>query len=122
MQKDYTAWHQIKTSVNNTGHRAYFHEKEVWFCNLGLNIGYEEDGKGKNLLRPVIILRKFNKLIFLAIPLTSQQKEGCFYHTFFLNPTTRDTALLSQVRILDSKRLKYKIGHVPLNDFLQIKQ
>ena len=36
-------------------------EKEVWMCNLGRNIGYEENGKGSDFLRPVLILKVFNR-------------------------------------------------------------
>ena len=49
---------------------------------MGLNIGYEQDGKGEDFLRPVLILKKFNKRVFLGIPLTKIKKDSHFYHNF----------------------------------------
>jgi hypothetical protein len=36
------------------------HEREIWWCSMGVNIGDEEDGKNELFERPVLILRKFN--------------------------------------------------------------
>jgi len=64
MEKNYKNWHKKKTKINNEKERPYFHEREIWFCNLGLNIGFEQDGVGEDFLRPIIIIRKFNNEIF----------------------------------------------------------
>ena len=40
-----------------------FSEREVWFLKIGVNVGYEQDGNGKEYLRPAIILKKFNEVI-----------------------------------------------------------
>jgi hypothetical protein len=36
----------------------YVHEREVWGCSLGANIGVEADGKHDNFERPVLVLMK----------------------------------------------------------------
>ena len=120
--KDYGFWHKIKTFLHNEKPRIYFHLGEVWFCNLGANIGFEQDGDGKEYLRPVIILRKFNNEIFWAIPLTKTKKEGRYYYHFYFRDDSGSTAILSQIRLLDAKRLKYKTGTVSQSDFAEIKQ
>ena len=80
--KDYRLWHKLKLFLNNRKIRAYFHESEVWFCHLGENIGYEQDGRGISFLRPIIILKKFNNQIFWAVPLTKTTKKNKYYYAF----------------------------------------
>ena len=60
MNKDFKGWHKDKEIIHNEKPRVFFHEREIWFTYLGVNIGFEQDGQGDKFLRPVIILRKFN--------------------------------------------------------------
>lgn len=107
MQKDFDNWSKKKKVIQDRD-RAFFREGDVWWSSLGVNIGSEEDGKNNEFERPIMILKKFNKEIFWALPITTQQKSGRYYFTY-----TRDgnqyAILLSQIRLLDSKRLKRKI-------------
>lgn len=121
-KKDFSLWHKLKTFLHNEKPRIYFHEAEVWFCNLGMNVGFEQDGQGEEYLRPVIILRKFNNEIFWAIPLTKTRKQGKYYYPFYFKPGMESTAIISQIRLTDAKRLKYKSGSVAQKDFVEIKQ
>ncbi len=120
MEKKYEQWSPIKQIVNNERPRVFFEEREIWFSYFGENIGFEQDGKGKEFQRPVLILKKFNKEISWVIPLTHSSKKGLYYFSFQLNGTT-STAILSQIRLLDAKRFKYKIGTVHKNDFAELK-
>jgi len=81
-EKEYTIWHRIKTIVHNEKERPYFHEREIWFCSLGANIGFEQDGRGEEYLRPAIIIRKFNNEVGWIVPLTKNQKKGKYYFSF----------------------------------------
>jgi mRNA interferase MazF len=60
--------------------QASFEERYVWCCSLGLNVGDAEYGKGVNLRRPVLVLKKFNKRIFWGIPFATQVKDKPYYH------------------------------------------
>src|SRR5437762_1953858 len=120
MQKDYQKWTRLKTTVHNEKPRVFFKEREIWFCHLGENVGFEQDGRGEQFLRPIIVLKKFNKELFWGIPLTKNQKSGKYYYSFRLNNNV-STAILSQFRLIDAKRLKYKIGDIITGDFIEIK-
>ena len=74
MKKDYTKWHKIKTDINNAEKRVFFHEREIWFCYVGANVGFEQDGNKEEYLRPVLVVRKFNNEVFWGIPLTKSEK------------------------------------------------
>lgn len=109
--KDFDQWNSCKKQLETEITQTFFHEKEVWFVALGVNLGNEQDGKGERFWRPVIVLKKFNTQIFLAVPMTSKVRYGKYYFSFNLASKTR-TALLSQVRLLDSKRMIRKIGNI----------
>jgi hypothetical protein len=49
MEKNYRAWTPLKRQLNNAdGACLFFHEREIWHCHLGENIGFEQDGRGDN--------------------------------------------------------------------------
>src|ERR1700686_1884222 len=117
MKKDYIKWHAKKTEIEHSDDvRIFFHEREVWWCSVGSNIGFEQDGKGEKFARPVLIFKKFNKEIFWALPLSTKikmnEKTKKFYSAVNLNDGIDRVAILSQLRLTDGKRLIDKIGVV----------
>ena len=128
MKKDYTKWMGLKAGIHNDKTRPFFHEREIWFSSLGENVGFEQDGSGENFRRPVIILRKFNNEVIWVLPLTRTDKTGKYY--FRISPVDgkgnadgrSSVVILSQIRLLDAKRLQYKIGDVKEKEFEKIKE
>src|SRR5882724_5784065 len=100
MKKDFKEWHTEKSDMEENKLRAFFHEREIWFSSLGVNIGFEQDGRGQRFLRPVIILKKFNNEVLWAIPLTKNQKKGKYYFSFSMGKD-ESVAILSQIRLID---------------------
>ena len=117
MKKDFKKWHNKKSTVDEVKARPFFHEREIWYCTLGINVGFEQDGGGKDFLRPVVIFRKFNNEIFWAIPLTHTQKETKYYFKFNFQSNLSSRAILAQIRIIDARRLDHKIGDISMVDF-----
>jgi mRNA-degrading endonuclease toxin of MazEF toxin-antitoxin module len=121
MEKDFDKWNNVKKEISCISLNKNFSERDVWFIKIGLNIGYEQDGKGEESLRPVLVLRKFSKRVFLGIPLTRVEKELPFYHSFEFKGN-KSTAILSQIRLFDTKRLKFRYGKISKHDFMDIKK
>ncbi len=122
MEKDFQKWHFKKSFLNNKSTRLFFHEREVWWCSLGVNVGFEQDGKGKFFTRPVLVLKKFNKEIFWALPLTTKIKESKFYTPIFLGDQISRNVILSQIRLIDAKRLIDKMGTISRENYELIKK
>ncbi len=120
-KKDFDNWNEKKKRIERKSEIPYFKEREVWWCSLGVNVGHEEDGKNEKFERPVVILRKFNKHIFLAVPTTSRKRRGRYYYQIVYK-NEQYTVILSQVRILSSKRLIRKISRPSKEDFNEIKK
>lgn len=120
MKKDFQRWHDKKRHIEHDRPRIFFHEQELWSCYLGENIGFEQDGRGDEFLRPIVVVKKFNNEVLWAIPLTKAEKKNQYYFSFPLNGKT-SVAILSQIRLVDAKRLKYKMGNMRTDNFKTLK-
>lgn len=116
---DMDNWNIKKKIIARKDYSIYFKEREVWWCSLGINVGVEENGKGENFTRPVLVLKKFNSQSFLAVPLSSGIKSGKYY---LANLIRNQTFLISQVRQLSSQRLISKMFKISLEESIKIKQ
>jgi mRNA interferase MazF len=95
------------------------------------NVGFEQDGRGVEFLRPTLIIRKFNNQILWGVPLTRTSKpESPYYVGFHYAPLPKiesapleaSVGILSQMRLINSKRLRYKIGTVHADELNTIKE
>ncbi len=123
MKKDYKIWMPIKSGIhNNEKFPLGIKEREIWICNLGDNMGFEEDGKGEDFTRPVLILKVFNRRFCYVVPLSKTEKRGKYYYAFDGKTGIKSVALLSQIKAIDSVRLRNKIGMANKKDFEEIKK
>jgi len=73
--KKYDEWNEVKKNIFKTENSVYFKERDVFWASIGVNIGFEQDGKGNIFSRPVLILKKYSKSMFLGVPLSTKMKE-----------------------------------------------
>ena len=122
-KRDYLGWHNIKETINDTDHELFFREREVWWCSLGANIGSEQDGTGAKFLRPIIVFKKFNTHVFWGIPTTTKPKESGLQIPVNTQSNQKQSyAIISQLKLLDRKRLVDKIGHISKKDYSDIQK
>ena len=106
-----------KEQLNDSKGTALFHEREVLWCALGANVGFEQDGNSELFTRPVVIISKFNLDACLVVPLTAKPKKGQYYFSVG-DVSGRDAvAVLSQIRFVDRKRLALKIATMEHDTF-----
>ena len=84
------------------------------------NIWFEQNWKWENFLRPVLIFKKFNKQVFYWIPLTSKDKDWRFYYNFEFKKWITSSAILSQMRLFDSKRLFRRYWMISKNFYQEL--
>ncbi len=71
----------------------------------------------------MVIIRKFNNEVLWAIPLTSAIKKSPYYFVIsFGENKTKSSAILSQIRLIDAKRLGYTVGEVNKEEFEELKK
>jgi N,N'-diacetyllegionaminate synthase len=119
--ENFNRWNEIKKEQQQSSRGKYFRQGEIWFVHQGQNIGYEVYGKGERFLRPVLIFKKFNNHTFLAIPLTSKIKDDA-YHAKIDFADKTSSALLSQIKTMDVKRLYYKKGKIKPSCYDELKK
>lgn len=110
MSRDFDAWNLKKKRIETQASTPFYHEREIWWCALGVNIGYEQDGTGSNYDRPVLVIRGFNSRVFFGVALTGRRKSGRYYFPLGKIEYRDASVILSQVRLIDGKRLVRKIG------------
>lgn len=118
-EKHFDAWIKVKKKLQYSNKKIFFHEREVWWCSIGENIGVEMNGKGQNFERPVVIFYKLSRDSFLGVPLSTQKHDGTWFVPFNFNDRDQ-TAFLSQIRVMAAERLTQKIGELSDSDFLAI--
>jgi|GEM_PF-595440 len=116
MPKDFDKWNEYKKAINENGRIVNFHEREIWWCSVGINVGSEQDSYSDNFARPIIILSKFTERTFWGVPLTTKIKKGNYRVPFIFNGVKSDM-LIWHMRSYDVKRLVNRIGILSETEF-----
>ncbi len=119
MEKDFDKWNDRKISIDSNKKFNHPKEKEIWWCSVGMNVGTEIYGKGDDYTRPVLIINAEIGEAFIGIPLTSKLKNGK-YSCIIRSNDKLGTALVSQIRNFDKRRLTKKIGRVMERDYKKV--
>jgi mRNA interferase MazF len=123
MFKTFEEWFRLKLKIHQKVLPNDFHINlgELWWCYLGENIGVEADGKGASFLRPVLIVRVFNRQHLWVAPVTKQAAKNIFH--FSIPSFSQDSVVMcSQLRTVSSLRLFRYIGIVNNNDLDDVVQ
>jgi len=117
MEKDFDRWNTTKKDLHKVASRpAFISEREIWWCALGINVGREQDGRGDDFERPVVVLKKLSPDTCMAVPLSTKKKLDRF-QSKVTHGSVQGFALLDQIRVLDVKRMRRKIGTVSRREF-----
>lgn len=103
-KKDFDNWNLKKKNTNDLN-PVPFSEGEIWWCKIGVNIGSEQDGKGTNFERPILIIKKINNRIAWIVPLSSAFQSN----KYRIQVSDTSQAVLSQFRTVDSRRFVRRI-------------
>ncbi len=121
MLKDFDNWNKKKQQLDkNKDAKAYCKIGDVWVASVGQNIGYEQNGKGKDFLRPILIVKKFNNQMVWAVPLTSIPKSLNFYYNFTDPHENNVAAILAQLKLFSTKRLYRKVYRIQEEKFYTV--
>lgn len=128
--KDFVKWIKIKVRVHISDNTfLQYKQRDIWWTNVGLNIGSEQNGKNENFERPVLVLRKFGHNLFWAVPTTTNCKKNIYRHKIKYKTYFKDEGggvreeekegiiILNQLKAMSSKRLIRKIGVIPEEEF-----
>ncbi len=121
-QKDFDSWNIEKQQLERiTPDSLIFHEREIWWCSIGVNLGDEQDGKNDLFERPVLVLKKFNRKLAWVLPMTTKLKTGIYYESLYYQGQSY-VVILSQLRLVSVKRFRRFIRKISPQQFLIIQQ
>jgi len=122
MTEQYNKWNEVKKETSKEKTIFGFKTRDIFNVKIGQNIGFEQNGKGKEFVRPVVVYKKLTKDMFIGIPLTTTQRDGSFFYKFEFIPNKISVAILVQAKLFSSKRLLNKIGVINKDDFKELKK
>jgi mRNA interferase MazF len=122
MDKDFDTWNKQKKSIHAKSDIKFYHPRDIWWCRLGLNIGYEQDGKDNEFERPVLVLKSFGPYICLIAPLTTSEKKHMYRIPVGLIKGKEARVIVSQIKVVDTKRFVEKIGVLDIKIFREIQK
>lgn len=121
-EKNFDDWNEKKKMIESSSDLPVFRVGQIWWAKIGLNIASEINGKGKDFLRPVVIIQKMYGDACLVIPLTSSEKSGDYYYFFKDSKARMQYACLTQTRYLDGKRLKRKFSFIKIDIVKELRE
>jgi mRNA-degrading endonuclease toxin of MazEF toxin-antitoxin module len=120
MKKDFNKWNNKKQTIHDSGEYKLYHAREIWWCSLGVNVGSEQDGTGENAERPVLIVKGLSKQTCIIVPLTSSPEKHKMRVPIGKIDGRQASVIISQIRVVDTKRLINKLGFIEANVFREI--
>lgn len=119
----FSEWTKEKANLRYNGqlHKFPIYNNFIYWCNLGINIGSEQ-----NKLRPVLILRTSkNSPICTILPLTTQRlQDGFWFHVDLeiVNSTVlvEQLKVVSKIRITNPYRKNGNLVTISANDWNKI--
>ena len=121
MKKEFDLWNKRKKEIND-GEPNFYHVREIRWCSLGINVGFEQDGTSKTYKRPVLIVKGFSRHVCLVVPLTTSQKKNRYHMPVGVVEEKEAFAILSQIRLIDTKRLHDRLIVLDKNRFEEIRK
>lgn len=121
MNKDFDKWNKRKKEINNS-EVNYYHQREIRWCSLGVNIGFEQDGTSDDYRRPVIVIKGFSRNVCLVVPLTTSIKRNPYHFDIGKVEGKNAFAILSQIKLIDTKRLHDRLAVLDKEKFDEIRK
>lgn len=122
MEKRFDDWNIQKKALHGRLSAPFCHAREMWWCAFGVNVGFEQDGTGAHYDRPTVVLKVLSAQTCLVIPLTKSTHQHPLRLSVGLVEDKEARAVLSQMRVIDTKRLVRKIGFLDHEHFERIRK
>ena len=96
-------------------------EWEIWWTHIWVNIKTETCWKWENFRRPVLVIKKLSSENCIIIPLSTKIKTWTWFAKYKINEIEY-TALLYQIKMLNTNRFYVNEWKLERKQFLEIKK
>lgn len=122
MDKDFDGWSEQKKFLDQKQVSFFHNDRETWWCAVGVNVGSEEDGKGKKYCRPVLIIKWVSDRTCFMVPLTTSTRTHPLRPYIGVVDGRKAYAVVSQLRVVDQNRFVSRIGYLETEVFEEIRK
>jgi len=122
MDRDFDGWNIYKKDIHKNSQNRFYRPREIRWCFLGVNVGFEENGKGKRYQRPILIIRGFNRQVCWVVPLSTTENINKYLIDIGRVGEKRSKAIISHLKLIDTKRLGDKVGVLNKDKFEIVKK
>ena len=112
---------EIKKKTETERPRFYT-VREIWWCRIGVNVGTEQDGNSENFVRPALIILGLGRNACVIVPLTTSKREHPLRIPVGIIEGREARANISQLRVIDTRRLGEKICFLDKEHFTNIRK
>lgn len=120
LNQEFETWNKLKQKIHKKKKLIFAKEGEIYWISFGKNIGSEAVGKGDVFSRPGVIIKELYKG-YIVLPLTTTIREGSYFFNFQDSKGIMQSAILSQIKFVDIKRIKGHISQMEEKDFKQLR-
>jgi hypothetical protein len=106
MEKDFDRWNELKKQVNAAEALPLYHAREIWWAHLGVNVVRD----GAVLRAPGLDYQGPQPVRLSGCAAHHFQKRDRLYITAGVVEGKRAAAIVSQIRLIDTRRLINKVG------------
>ncbi len=122
---NFDQWNEVKKDTDKVKRHIGIKPREIYWAKIGYNVGDEQYGKGKEFVRPILIIRALTKDLFIGVPTSTTIRENKDYFQTIhykddLNRNIKSSCMLLQIKTFSKKRLLNKIGKVKQDEFKKI--
>lgn len=118
-----SSWYQLHNLSPQKSHARVL-ERDVWWCLFDMHSGEFHGGRGEYFSRPVIIMKKRARGVFLVLPLTTDTYSHYSTHSVSveIGDGVKRKALLAQTSLIDVQCLRNKFAIIPRKQFQMLKK
>ncbi len=118
--QNYNQWNILKQEINFTYRNTHYPKvREIWWINIGLNIGSEIYGKTDQYTRPVLILNIYKNML-MCLPISSKIKRSKLKFKIYTLDLKCHCVVFDQIRVFDRKRFIKRKYVISKNKFKRI--
>jgi len=122
MEKDFDKWNKEKKRIHTTEENRFYKAREIWWCSVGVNVGFEQDGTSGKFQRPVLVLKGFSRQVCWIVPLTTSQKKNPYHIKIGKIEGKESFVITSQLRLIDTKRFTDRLAILDEDKFEEIRK
>lgn len=119
--KNFNDWNKLKIKIDKIGNFPHPKVGKIWWCKIGVNVGSEILGKGREFTRPVFVINDDGNESCICVPLSSKLKVSKYSCVINTVDGKVHTASVYQIKNIDKRRFKAKIYELDRNEYLKVR-